>query len=88
MIRKREPKKEIDMRANGRRFGAHVGMAAFLAVALGLQTKRHWSQLGMIDRVVVLLIWFLVFASIAAVTVTVWRYVKAWCTRANIRSVD
>ena len=87
VIRKREPKKEIHMRPNGRRFGAYVGMTAFLAMSLGLHTKRHWSQLGMIDRVVVLLIWFSVFASIAAIAVTIWRYIKAQRAKANSRSV-
>lgn len=40
-------------------------------------TKRRWTELGMVDRGVVSLIWILLLASIAAIAMTIWRYVKA-----------
>ncbi len=76
------------MRSNERGFGAYVGVTAFLALVLMLHTKRRWSELGMIDRGVVSLIWISLLASIAAIAVTIWRYVKAWRARANRQSND
>ncbi len=76
------------MRSNERRFGAYVGVTAFLAVALGLHTERHWNQLGVIDRSVVLLIWIALLVSVAAIAVTMWRYLKAWRAKRNICSID
>lgn len=76
------------MRSNEKGFGAYVGVTAFLAVALGLHTERHWSQLGVIDRGVVSLIWIALLMSAGAITVTMWKYLKAWRMKRNIRSID
>ena len=76
------------MRSNGRTFGVYIGVTAFLALVLALHTKRRWGELGMIDRGVVSLIWISLLASIAAIAVTIWRYVKACCARANSWSND
>ncbi len=86
--RVRTPTEKIDMRSNERGFGAYVGVTAFLALVLVLQTKRRWNELGMVDRSVVSLIWISLLASIAAIAVTIWRYIKVRRARANGRSND
>ena len=76
------------MRSNGRAFGACLGVTTLLAVALGLHTERHWSQLGVIDRGVVSLIWIALLVSVAAIAVTIWKYATAWRATRNIRPID
>ncbi len=76
------------MRSNERGFGAYVSVTTLLALVLVLHTKRRWTELGMVDRGVVSLIWILLLASIAAIAVTIWRYIKARRARANSRSND
>ncbi|HXZ18011.1 MAG TPA: hypothetical protein VEH77_18960 [Roseiarcus sp.] len=71
-----------------RKFGAFVGVTGLLAALLTLHTLRRWNELGMIDRGVVSLIWIAIFASAAAIAVTIWRYARARRERRRMRSTS
>ena len=65
-----------DARMQGKRgIGSIAGMVAAIAAMTLVRTFR-WNELGLLDRVMIALLWIAVAAGVAAIGITLWRYLR------------
>jgi uncharacterized protein involved in response to NO len=58
-----------------RGIGSIAGMVAAIAAMTLVRTFR-WNELGLLDRVMVALLWITVAAGVTAIGITLWRYLR------------
>ena len=58
-----------------RGIGSIVGMIAAIA-AMTLVCTFRWGELGLLDRVMIALLWIAIAAGVAAIGITLWRYLR------------
>ena len=65
-----------DARMQGKRgIGSIAGMVAAIAAMTLVRTFR-WNELGLLDRVMIALLWIAVAAGATAIGITLWRYLR------------
>ncbi len=65
-----------DARMRGKRgIGSIAGMVAAIAAMTLVRTFR-WNELGLLDRVMIALLWIAVAAGVTAIGITLWRYLR------------
>ncbi len=65
-----------DARMQGKRgIGLIAGMIAAIA-AMALVRTFRWNELGLLDRVMIALLWIAVAAGATAIGITLWRYLR------------
>ena len=62
------------MQAN-RGIGSIAGMIAAIA-AMTLVRMFRWNELGLLDRVMIVVLWIAVAAGVTAIGITMWRYLR------------
>ena len=58
-----------------RGIGSIAGMVAAIAAMTLVRTFR-WNELGLLDRVMIALLWIAVAAGVTAIGITLWRYLR------------
>ena len=65
-----------DATMQGKRgIGSITGMVAAIA-AMTLVRMFRWNELGLLDRVMIALLWIAVAAGVTAIGITMWRYLR------------
>ena len=65
-----------DARMQGKRgIGSIAGMVAAIAAMTLVRTFR-WNELGLLDRVMIVVLWIAVAAGVTAIGITLWRYLR------------
>ena len=65
-----------DARMQGKRgIGSIAGMIAAIAAMTLVRTFR-WNELGLLNRVMIALLWIAVAAGVTAIGITLWRYLR------------
>ncbi len=65
-----------DARMQGKRgIGSIAGMIAAIAAMTLVRTFR-WNELGLLDRVMIFVLWIAVAAGATAIGITLWRYLR------------
>ena len=65
-----------DARMQGKRgIGSIAGMIAAIAAMTLVRTFR-WNELGLLDRVMIVVLWIAVAAGVTAIGITLWRYLR------------
>ena len=58
-----------------RGIGSIAGMIAAIAAMTLVRTFR-WNELGLLDRVMIVVLWIAVAAGVTAIGITLWRYLR------------
>jgi len=65
-----------DARMQGKRgIGSIAAMVAAIA-AMTLVRMFRWNELGLLDRVMIVVLWIAVAAGVTAIGITMWRYLR------------